>query len=333
VSWIQRLLGKTPEQTRAEAAPAARAAAPAGAKVPAAFAWRPAVDVDMLFFRSLLGAGEGAANASNDEEAALIAALDRHSSASDAAALVPRVPSVLPQLLQTLRDPDTSMTELSREVAQDPVLVAAVLNVANSPYYRPAKPIASIEQALLILGHDALRQLIARVAFKPVLSRQSGEFTWRGAPVIWDQSERCGVACHVLAPGVGASGFETFLAALLQNAGTIVSLRVLDLQGAKSRAFSSSFCRLFIADSRRWACNIGRQWGFPADVVNAVAEQDPPATVPPSTVRGKLLRACEQLSEARILFERGEVAMDDLALEDGGPLAACFGRLVPAPAD
>ena len=54
---------------------------------------------------------------------------------------------------------------------------------------------------------------------------------------------------------------------------------------------------------------------------------------PAVPVRDKLLRACEQLSEARILFERGEIAMEELALEEGGPLAACFGRLVHAPVD
>src|SRR5205085_8589672 len=115
-----------------------------------------------------------------------------------AAAWVPRVPSVVPHLLQTLRERDGSMSALARQLAQDPVLVAAVLRIANSPYYRSAKPIGSIEQALLILGQDTLRQLLASVAFKPILNLQSGAVTRRGAPLVWDQSERCGVACHVL---------------------------------------------------------------------------------------------------------------------------------------
>jgi HD-like signal output (HDOD) protein len=244
------------------------------------------------------------------------------------------MPTVLPQLLRTLRDPDTSVTELARELAHDPVLVAAVLHIANSPYYRPAKPIASIEQALLILGQDTRRGLVARIAFKPILSLASGGFTKHGAPLIWDQSERCSIACHVLAPSIDASGFEAFLSALLENVGTIVSLRLLDRQaGAQPRRYSSSFCRVFIGDTRRWACNIGQQWQFPPAVIGAVAEQDPPAAVPPSSPRALLLRTCERLSKARILFEAGEVAADDLALDADGPVGACFNRLVQAPAD
>jgi len=331
-NWLRRLL-------RSDARSAARPAHPSADRASAEpvvglAAWKPSVEIDVLFSRWLLCERLAAADAHDHIETALLTNLEAAALSGDVAALVPRVPAVVPQLLQILRDPSGSMSALSRELTQDPVLVAAVLKVANSPYFRPAKPIASIEQALLILGHDGLGHLLASVAFKPILSLQSGGVTRRGAPLVWDQSERCGVACHVLAPVAGVNAFEAFLGALLRNVGAIVMLRLLDRGGyARPDTYTSAFCRSFMTLERRFASDIGRQWSFPASVINAVAQYDPTGSVNGATTLGELLQTCERLSKARILFEAGQVALEDLALESHGPVSACFARLVKAPSD
>jgi hypothetical protein len=53
------------------------------------------------------------------------------------AALVPRVPEIIPQLMRTLRDESMNASGLSRQLAQDLVLVAEVYRESNRPCYRP----------------------------------------------------------------------------------------------------------------------------------------------------------------------------------------------------
>jgi HD-like signal output (HDOD) protein len=327
--WLQRLLHREPRASApSRTAPADHSAVPSSTSSGWS-PWRASIDLDVAFCRWLLGQGSSGGAASLEHEAAWLAAVESTVLTGDAAtALVPRVPAVVPQLLRTLRDPAGSTSALARQVGHDPVLVAAVLKVANSPYFKPAQPIASIEQALLVLGHDGLRQLLASVAFKPILNLQSGAATRRGAPLVWSQSERCGVACHMLAPVMGVSAFETFLAALLENVGAIVVLRILDRSGyAQGDAYSSDFCQPLMRHARRFACDIGRQWTFPASSIQAIAEQDPGTELPGRSPLGELLQTCCRLSKARILFDAGQVALEDLALEDNQPVSACFARL------
>ena len=156
-NWLDRLRGKAnPAPPPRAAAPPARAAIPPGLA-----AWRPAIDVDVEFWRWLLGdPGERAATATPPERACLNDVAARAASAG-AAALVPRVPAVVPQLLHTLRDASRPMSVLARQLAQDPVLVAGVLKLARSPFHGLRQPVASLEQALLVVGQDGLRQMLA----------------------------------------------------------------------------------------------------------------------------------------------------------------------------
>jgi HDOD domain len=113
--------------------------------------------------------------------------------------LVKRLPGLVPQLLQSLRTENFSGADLSRKIAHDPVLVAAVIRLANSSANSLSKNIASIEHAVLILGQAGLRQLITGVAFRPIIDLNSGNFTKNVAPRIWAQSERSALACRLLA--------------------------------------------------------------------------------------------------------------------------------------
>ncbi len=81
----------------------------------------------------------------------------------------PRRPSLLPQLLQAVNDPDAASDKLSRMIAHDPVLTADVLRLANSSLYRvsPA-PIETIKRAIVVCGVDSLRGILAAAMLQPV---------------------------------------------------------------------------------------------------------------------------------------------------------------------
>jgi HD-like signal output (HDOD) protein len=332
-NWLRRLLGSsTADDAEQAVVPRPAAAAPTDAPL---LGWTPRVHVDALFGAWLLTEAAATSPADAAAEAAFISRFDAAAQRAPAASLVPRVPAVVPQLLRTLRDPaGSSPSQLARQVSQDPLLVAGVLRLANSPAHGLGRRVASLEQALLVVGHDGLRQLLASVAFRPIISLQSGPCTRRGAPRVWDESERAGMACHVLAPLAGVNAFEAFLAALLQNVGMVVALRLIDQADLHAPAGASRLGDAITERARRLACRIGRDWAFPPLVIDAIAARTHGDDAPPRTALADFLRVADDLARLRVLADGGVVPRDDPAhgLDHHPAIARCFGLLDAAPA-
>jgi HD-like signal output (HDOD) protein len=242
------------------------------------------------------------------------------------AALVRRMPGLVPQLLQSLRSETFSGSALSRTIATDPVLVAAVVRLANSCYQGTGKSITSVEQAVILIGQEGLRQLITTVAFRPIIDVRSGFYTRRLAPHLWAHSERCALAARGLA-GAGIEPFDAFLAGLLQNVGLIVSLRVMD-QEAKDgeRLGSDVFLAQLARDTRRLCASIAREWNFPETVSTALLEQGELRRGVIMSPLGRLLKLADYLGKVRMLVEQGLLDETDDALFAGLPpeAAECY---------
>lgn len=242
------------------------------------------------------------------------------SSQQSGAALVRRMPGLIPQLLQSLRSDTFSGAALSRTISSDVVLVAAVVRLANTAYQGTANSITSVEHAVMLIGQEGLRQLITSVAFRPIIDMNSGHYTRTLAPLLWEHAERCAGANRAVAEELGIEPFEAFLAGLVQNVGLIVALRVMD-QVAKNDASLGSelFCAQLIRDARALTCSIGREWHFPEAVTRALAEQDGVQKGAQLSPLGQLLMLTDYLDKVRELIAQGRLGHADPTLMAGLP--------------
>jgi HD-like signal output (HDOD) protein len=242
------------------------------------------------------------------------------SSQQSGAALVRRMPGLIPQLLQSLRSESFSGSALSRTISSDVVLVAAVIRLANSCYRGTGNSVGSVEQAVILIGQEGLRQLITTVAFRPIIDVHSGFYVRRLAPILWEQSERCAIAARALAPELGIEPFDAFLAALLQNVGLTVALRTMD-QVTKGEPLLGSgvFWAQLARDTRTLGCSIGREWNFPDSVAQALAEQGGMRKGAVLSPLGRLLMLLDYLGKLRMLAEQGVVDEADASWFAGLP--------------
>lgn len=298
--------------------------------------WKPAFDVDARFFPWLLG--DYGKSFGHDLEKPLLLALERVCRSEFAgSSLIPRVPSVLPQLLKSLRDENVSGDELARHIAKDVSLVAELIAEVNSSYYSTSDKISSLDNAVRLLGINGLRMLVARSAFRPLIQLQSGQLTKHVAPAIWQQSEYCALACRLLAQERGLDSFHAYLAGLLQNVGLIIAFRTMDQSMQYQRMpLSTEFRQAFLHMAQSLSFRIARQWDFPDEVTVALQAQISNDSSDSSTAGqqklhdlGLVVRQASELSKLRLLVNDNIVNQQDKELQwaAASHIQSCFAAL------
>jgi HD-like signal output (HDOD) protein len=67
------------------------------------------------------------------------------------------IKTVLSGIIEIIHDPDSTAKDLTQAIQIDPPLAAKVLKVVNSPYYSLPYEVSDIEQAVILIGFDAVK--------------------------------------------------------------------------------------------------------------------------------------------------------------------------------
>ena len=139
---------------------------------------------------------------------------------------MPPLLHVAETVLPRLRDPNYSLAEAARTLAQDQVVAAAVLRMANSPLFRGLSKIASLQPAVARLGTNALRTLLMHESFRAATFFRKGDAT-AYARFIWRRSLASACIMHALSKLTGVDSDEAFLTGLLVDIGNVLVLRIV----------------------------------------------------------------------------------------------------------
>jgi HD-like signal output (HDOD) protein len=216
----------------------------------------------------------------------------------------PRRPTLMPQLLRVVEDPRTATEKISRMVAHDPVLTSDILRLANSALYRKSStPIETIQRAIVVLGVDALRGLIATAMLQPVFRATRSNFP-RFPRMLWERTERAARAAEMHAMNSHPKDrFEAQLAALLSALGPLV------VYGAALDAYShrpeiapnaALFVALTAALGPQVSLRIARHWATSARLIAAM-EKDPGESLTLSLCTGELLGTLSLLETQNVI--------------------------------
>ena len=78
----------------------------------------------------------------------------------ESAKALPSIPKVLHEILATLNQPDVDVDDISKPLGQDPALSAKVLRMANAAHFGLQRKVASVDDAIVMVGLDAVRTLV-----------------------------------------------------------------------------------------------------------------------------------------------------------------------------
>lgn len=278
VKWIRRWLTARAEKRRESGGePAFRAAGESRSSGRSGAALDPALQILVRdrFQRLLLGEDAAVTQAppSVPERLLLQIAEQQLATVASRQAAIPRLPAVVPLLLQRLRDPDSAPRDFAPILQRDPPLAAAVLKTAGSVWFNPyRKVLDNFERVVIALGADGLRLAISSAVFQPILQRQGQPLT----QLLWDHARITAACSHHLARRTRVDRFHAYLAGLLLNVGAVTvcdTLRALNRSHFGDETVAPHLLRALLA-SRAAVVSywIVQDWDMPAEVVAALGQ-------------------------------------------------------------
>jgi putative nucleotidyltransferase with HDIG domain len=130
---------------------------------------------------------------------------------------LPALPAVVLQLLESFDNDRVDTTELGRKISQDQALVAKVLRVANSSFYGMQGRVASMQDAIVVLGFRSVRTLVVAAAVTGSFPSTNRE--WFDQQAFWKHSLAVGLAARTFADALGINTDHAFTAGLLHDIG------------------------------------------------------------------------------------------------------------------
>ena len=219
-----------------------------------------------------------------------------HPESSELKALVqkitdlPTLPAMMATITRLMQDPRTTAEELGRAISTDPALVSKVLKLVNSAFYGFPGRIATITQAIVILGFSTIRNVVLTTSVLKAFDKGGLEGIDVGR--FWEHSLVAGAIARSLAMQRRANFIEeTFIAGLLHDMGRIVLAQRLPAEfekvtqakrsGLPQLQAEQAALKLTHGDIGGW---LARKWNLPMPFVEVmrlhhfplrVAELDP----------------------------------------------------------
>ena len=185
---------------------------------------------------------------------------------------LPTLPAVASKLLAIAGKEETTLTDIANLISKDMALAAKILKVANSAFYSFPQQISSINQAVSILGTNAVRSLVLSFSFLSMRKKKKNATAF-DFKKFWEQSLAGAVAARLILDQVpGSDTEETFISALLHNIGQLIFASTLPelyeqvlTRMAEEEGASESEIEKEIIGEEHSAVGfaVAEHWGFP----------------------------------------------------------------------
>jgi HD-like signal output (HDOD) protein len=225
---------------------------------------------------------------------------------------LPSIPKVVQELLQTFDNPDADMKQIANKIALEPVLTAKLLRTANASHYGLPRKVASVHDAVIVLGFSAVRTLVMASGLVTSLQMPAAldkKQFWTDAFAVAEGAKWLGK----FGARVDANTLAT--AGLVHRVGQLLMYSVYPELAAKVKhAIAAGQSRLEAEQAvfGYTYCVVGaelaKRWRFPAVICDALLHQNAPLAASPFSLLGAYLHLAKYMHSC---LQAG-VALEDL---------------------
>lgn len=134
----------------------------------------------------------------------------------------PALPATVNKVMTVTGDPESSANDLMRAILPDPSMCATILKIANSAFFGIPRNVSSIEQAVVVLGFEEIRNIVlGKAVFN---SFQNFNLNRESIDLFWEHSFTCGLAAKLIGEHLKISPSELFIAGLIHDIGKLAML-------------------------------------------------------------------------------------------------------------
>jgi HD-like signal output (HDOD) protein len=187
--------------------------------------------------------------------------------------VLPTLPEVALRVRDEAEQENTTARKLAEIITTDAAISARLLQVANSPLYRPRAPIEDVQMAVTRLGNKLVKSLVTSLAMKQIYQATT-DFMEQKLRKVWEDSVHVAAVSKVLAQSLPhLSNEQAMLAGLTHNIGTLPILTMAesltDLSGNEPMLEE-----LINALYPEIGALILKNWDFPEGIVNVPTEHN-----------------------------------------------------------
>lgn len=141
---------------------------------------------------------------------------------------LPSLPEVALKIRDAVECEDSTTEQVANTLSQDGSLSARLLQVVNSPLYRPRNPIDDLQMAVTRLGVGLVRDLVMNLAMKQIYQSTSAVLDKKFRS-IWAASVDVAAICQMMSATIGGIKREqALLAGLIHNIGALPILMIAE---------------------------------------------------------------------------------------------------------
>ncbi|MFH2121934.1 MAG: HDOD domain-containing protein [Pseudomonadota bacterium] len=200
----------------------------------------------------------------------------------------PPLPSTVIRVLEITGNPESSAHELMHAILPDQSMCVAILKITNSAFYGRPRKVSSIEEAVVVLGFQEIRNIILTQAVFTSF-RKSSSTKKHDIDGLWLHSLTCGLAAKIIATHTsGYSPSQLFIAGLIHDIGRLILLTnypnyyspVAELSEHLQLSLSSEEKATFGISHDKIGMRLLNRWLFPEQLCASTGYHHHPGTTP-----------------------------------------------------
>lgn len=194
---------------------------------------------------------------------------------------LPTPPIVFHQIQKVINDPNVNATKIANILAEDPAMSVKVLRLTNSAFYGLSKEIESVKQAVVIVGFEAIKNLVLSASVLDMFKDKS--IDQEAQEKYWRHSLSTALCCRILARQIKSRGIvdpdSAFSAGLLHDVGKMIFSCFLPEEYAefKEQRTSDMVSQDFEVEDRAFGYThaqigsfLGTMWKIPQKLTDAI---------------------------------------------------------------